>query len=109
MITDHAKWWVQSDVQFDLEKLRASAATFETRVYPTTRRLYGEEWTPGIDADPHINILLARTPGAAAGYFNSSDELPLWVNEFSSEREMVYINSLAARPALQLFQLRRRA
>jgi len=103
IITDHAKWWVQSDVQFDLEQLRVSATTFDTRVYPTTRRLYGEEWTPGIDSDPRINILLARIPGAAAGYFNSSDELPLWVNEFSSEREMVYINSLAARPGTSYF------
>jgi immune inhibitor A len=103
IITDHAKWWVQSDVQFDLEQLRLSSTTFETRVYPTNRRLYGEEWTPGIDSDPHINILLARIPGAAAGYFNSSDELPLWVNEFSSEREMVYINSLAARPGTSYF------
>ncbi|MEO8633271.1 MAG: choice-of-anchor J domain-containing protein [Chloroflexota bacterium] len=98
VITDHAKWWVQNDVQFDLEQLRVSATAFETKVYPTTRRLYGEEWTPGVDSDPRINILLVRIPGAAAGYFNSSDELPLWVNEFSSERETVYINSLAARP-----------
>ena len=98
VITDHAKWWVQSEVQFDVEQLRVSATSFETKVYLTDRRLYGEEWTPGVDSDPHINILLARIPGAAAGYFNSSDELPLWVNEFSSEREMIYINSLAARP-----------
>lgn len=103
VITDHAKWWVQSDVQFDLEQLRVSATSFETKVYPTTRRLYGEEWTPGVDSDPHINVLLARIPGAAAGYFNSSDELPLWVNEFSSEREMVYINSVAARPGTSYF------
>ena len=103
VISDNAKWWVQTDVQFDLEQLRVSATAFETRVYPTTRRLYGEEWTPGIDSDPRINILLARIPGAAAGYFNSSDELPLWVNEFSSEREMVYINSLAARPGTTYF------
>jgi immune inhibitor A len=98
IVTENAKWWVQDDVQVDLEQLRASANTFETRIYPTTRRLYGEEWTPGIDSDPRVNILLARIPGAAAGYFNSSDELPLWVNEYSSEREMMYINSLAARP-----------
>src|SRR6266511_4461653 len=98
VITDHAEGWVQSDVQFDLEQLRVSATAFETKVYPTDRRLYGEEWTPGVDSDPHVNILLARIPGAAAGYFNSSDELPLWVNEFSSEREMVYVNVLAARP-----------
>jgi immune inhibitor A len=98
IITDHAKWWVQNDVQFDLEQLRVSATAFETKVYPTDRALYGQEWTPGVDADPHINILFVRIPGAAAGYFNSSDELPLWVNEFSAERETVYINSLAARP-----------
>ena len=98
VVTDHAKWWVQDDVPFDLEQLRVSATAFETKVYPTNRALYGEEWTPGIDSDPHVNILLARIPGAAAGYFNSSDELPLWVNEYSAEREMMYINSLAARP-----------
>ena len=98
VITDHAKWWVQNDVQFDLEQLNVSATSFETRTYPTNRRIYGEEWTPGVDSDPHINILFVRIPGAAAGYFSSSDELPLWVNEFSAERETVYINSLAARP-----------
>ncbi len=103
VITDHAKWWVQSEVQFDLEQLRASATVFETQIYPTDRALYGEEWTPGIDSDPRINILLARIPGAAAGYFNSSDELPIWVNQFSAEREMVYINSLAARPGTRYF------
>jgi immune inhibitor A len=103
VISEHAKWWVQSDVQYEIDQLRASATTFDTRVYPTTRRLYGEEWSPGIDGDPRINILIARIPGAAAGYFNSSDELPLWVNEFSSEREMVYINSLAARPGTNYF------
>ncbi|HEV8656295.1 MAG TPA: hypothetical protein VGR85_12370 [Candidatus Limnocylindria bacterium] len=103
VVSDHAKWWVQNDVTFDLEQLRASVTSFETKVYPTNRRLYGEEWTPGVDSDPHINILIARIPGAAAGYFNSSDELPLWVNEFSAEREMVYINSLAAHPGTPYF------
>jgi hypothetical protein len=107
LITDHAKWWAQNDVQFDLEQLRASATFFETQTYPTSRRTYGEEWTPGIDADPHINIVLARIPGAAAGYFNSSDELPLWVNEFSAERETVYINIIGfgMRPGSSTFNL----
>ena len=41
--------------------------------------------------------MIARIPGAAAGYFSSTDELPLWVNEFSAEREMVYLNSLSSR------------
>ena len=105
VLTDHAKWWVQNDVQVDIAQVRASATVFETQTYPTSRRIYGEEWTPGIDSDPHINILLARIPGAAAGYFNSSDELPLWVNEFSAEREMVYIavGGLGLRPGSNTF------
>ncbi|HEV8229378.1 MAG TPA: hypothetical protein VGQ86_05415 [Candidatus Limnocylindria bacterium] len=98
VITEHAKWWVQNEVPVDLEQVRASASFFETRIYPTDRRLYGSEWSPGVDGDVHINIVFVRIPGSAAGYFNSSDELPLWVNEFSAEREMLYVNALVARP-----------
>ncbi len=105
VMTDHAKWWVQNDVAFDEPGLRSSASFFETRVYRTDRDAYGSEWSPGIDGDVHVNILLARIPGAAAGYFNSSDELPLWVNEFSAEREMLYINALGARPGSQFLSV----
>jgi immune inhibitor A len=96
IVTDHAKWWVQDDITVDVNRLRTNAQFFESNIYPTDRRLYGSEWTPGIDGDPRINVLIAKIPGAAAGYFSSSDELPLWVNEFSAEKEMIYVNSLAA-------------
>ena len=96
VMTDHAKWWVANDVTADDAALRASADGFE-KVYPVDRRLYGEEWSPGIDGDPRIAIILARIPGRAAGYFSSSDELPLWVNQFSAEKEIIYVNALAAR------------
>jgi len=96
ILTDHAKWWVQDDIAYDVNRLRTNAQFFESNIYPTNRRLYGSEWSPGIDGDPRINVLVAKIPGAAAGYFSSSDELPLWVNEFSAEKEMVYVNSLAA-------------
>jgi hypothetical protein len=97
IMTEHAKWWVQDDVTVDVTALRQNATFFETNTYPNDRRLYGSEWSPGIDGDPRINIMFVRIPGAAAGYFSSSDELPLWVNEFSAEREILYVNSLAAR------------
>jgi hypothetical protein len=97
LITDHAKWWAANDVNIDMNGLRATASSFEGKIYPTDRRLYGEEWSPGIDADPRINLVLARLPGSAAGYFSGSDEEPAWVNEFSAEREMIYVNTLGYR------------
>ncbi|MDE3193314.1 MAG: immune inhibitor A [Chloroflexota bacterium] len=95
--TDSAKWWVQNDVTQDAAQLQKSAQVFQDKIYPTDRRLFGSEWTPGIDADPRIDILVARIPGSAAGYFSATDELPRWVNEYSAEREMIYVNALAVR------------
>ncbi|MDQ2952937.1 MAG: immune inhibitor A [Chloroflexota bacterium] len=95
--TDHAKWWVQDDITVDLGGLRQNASFFEANIYPTNRRAYGSEWTPGIDGDPRIDVMVAKIPGSAAGYFSSTDELPLWLNEFSAEREIIYLNSLSSR------------
>ncbi|TMC76152.1 MAG: hypothetical protein E6J15_06285, partial [Chloroflexi bacterium] len=97
LITEHAKWWTANNANVDLNGLRATATSFETKILPTDHRLYGEEWNPGIDADPRINLVFARLPGSAAGYFSGSDEEPVWVNEFSAEREMIYVNTLGAR------------
>ena len=97
VMTDHAKWWVQDDITVDLNGLRQNANFFETNIYPTNRTAYGSEWSPGVDGDPRIDVMVAKIPGSAAGYFSSTDELPLWVNEFSAEREMIYLNSLSSR------------
>jgi len=97
VLTEHSKWWVESGVTVDAAGLQATAATFETKIYPADRAAYGSEWSPGIDADPRIDVLVARIPGRAAGYFSSADELPVWINEFSAQREMIYVNSLSAR------------
>ena len=97
LVTEHVKWWVANDATIDMNAMRVTATSFEGKIYPTSRQLYGEEWSPGIDADPRINVIFARLPGSAAGYFSGADEEPRWVNEFSSERETMYINLLAAR------------
>ena len=97
IMTEHAKWWVQDDINVDLTALRSNANFFETNIYPTNKAAFGSEWAPGVDGDPRINVMIARIPGSAAGYFSSTDELPLWVNEFSAEREMIYLNSLSSR------------
>ncbi|MBM4421160.1 MAG: hypothetical protein FJ034_06185 [Chloroflexi bacterium] len=97
LVTEHAKWWVADGVNVDVAGLRSTADVFETRIYPTNRRFYGSEWSPGIDADPRVSVLFAAIPGAAAGYYSITDQQPRWINEFSAEREMIYINVLSAR------------
>ena len=99
ILTDHSKWWIANGVTVDATALQTTATTFETKIYPADRAAYGSEWSPGIDGDPRIDVLIARIPGRAAGYFSSADELPVWINEFSAEREMIYVNSASARLA----------
>ncbi len=93
----HAYWYVQEDIPVDPARLAQTALDFEGRIYPTDRSIYGEEWSPGIDNDPRITVLFARIPDVA-GYFSAADEYPKWVNEFSAEREMIYVNVEAATP-----------
>ena len=99
VLGEHAKWWVADGVTVDPAALQTTAGVFDARIYPTDRAAYGSEWSPGIDADARIDVLIARIPGRAAGYFSSADEYPLWVNAFSAEREMIYVNSMSARLA----------
>ncbi|HEV2011665.1 MAG TPA: hypothetical protein VGS17_11635 [Candidatus Limnocylindria bacterium] len=103
ILTDHSKWWIENGVTVDLAAVQTTASTFETKIYPADRAAYGSEWSPGIDADQRIHILVARIPGRAAGYFSSSDELPVWINQFSAEREMIYVNAAAPRFATDYF------
>ena len=103
ILTDHSKWWIENGVTVDLAAVQATASTFETKIYPADRAAYGSEWSPGIDADQRIDILVARIPGRAAGYFSSADELPVWINQFSAEREMIYVNAAAPRFATDYF------
>ncbi|HAL62772.1 MAG TPA: hypothetical protein DCP08_10255 [Chloroflexi bacterium] len=92
--TPHLYMWVEKEVDVDLERLKEAADIFEEKTYPTDREFFGSEWTPGVDSDPHLNILHARGLGdSVAGYYSSADEYSRIVHEFSNEREMFYINA----------------
>lgn len=91
-MTPSVKWWIVDGIPVDQGDLDRAAAEVEARTLPNVRNAYGREWDPGIDADPRINILVARIPGQAAGYYSSTDEQPRWIYEFSAEREIVFIN-----------------
>ncbi|PKB73004.1 MAG: hypothetical protein BZY75_04075 [SAR202 cluster bacterium Io17-Chloro-G7] len=101
-VTPHAYWYFedgQSASQADIER---AAAIFENQVYPNVTSSFGRERNPGIDNDPHINILNADLKGVG-GYYSSADEYPIWVNKFSNQREIIYINSSANRVGTQLY------
>ncbi len=89
-LTDHVYMFLDNGYALNEDALRQAAIQFEEKVYPTNRRYFGEEWTPGVDGDPHIVIL--NTPlKLAAGYFSADDELLQSVNPKSNQREIIYV------------------
>lgn len=100
-ITPHIYFWVENGVDFDQGEMKKLADTFENKIYPTDREFFGSEWTPGIDADPHIYILYARgLGGSVGGYFSSADEMNPEAHPYSNAHEMFIFNADA--PSEQL-------
>ncbi len=93
-ITPHVYFWVEDGVSFDKKALIKLTDTFENKIYPTDRDFFGSEWTPGVDNDPHLYILVAGNLGSSlAGYFSSSDEYTPQAHEYSNAHEMFLMNA----------------
>jgi immune inhibitor A len=91
--TEHVYMWVEEGVDFDQDDLAEAADLFEDSTYPTNRAFFGEEWSPGVDNDPHVSILHATNLGSSvAGYYSSASEFVSSVRGDSNEMEMFYIN-----------------
>lgn len=91
--TDVAYAWVEDDQSIDQAALERSIDHFSTVIYPTVTKLFGHEWSPGVDNDPRLHILHTnKTGGGIAGYYSSADEYSKLANHFSNEKEMFYIN-----------------
>ncbi|MBC8279976.1 MAG: hypothetical protein H8E48_04245, partial [Chloroflexi bacterium] len=97
LVTPHAYWYVEKELDINLPDLESSAAVFEEDIYPVVIDIFGSEWNPGVDNDPHLNILNASLSGVA-GYYSSTDEYPTSVRPKSNEREMIYINARNVSP-----------
>lgn len=93
-ITDHVYFWVEDNVRFNLDHLKALMNAFENKIYPTNLSFFGSEWSPGVDADPRLYILYARDLGShvAAYYYPYDEYLPL-VHPYSNTHEMLYLNA----------------
>ena len=91
LVTPHGYWYVDQEQEVRQEDLEEAAREFEDHIYPGVTAIFGAEWSPGVDNDPHLNILNSRLRGAG-GYFSSSDEYPLLISPYSNQREIIYMN-----------------
>ena len=93
-VTDHLYFWVEDGVNFDEKQLSKLSETFEQDIYPTNRAFFGSEWSPGVDGDPHLYILLAQDlGGTVAGYFSPGDEYLPDAKKFSNGHEMFLLSA----------------
>jgi immune inhibitor A len=93
MISPHVYFWVQDGKVYNSRDLEKLVNTFEDQIYPSTRRIFGKEWEPGVDNDEHIYILYTDGVGdGIAGLFSSDDSLLKAVNSYSNEHEMFYLS-----------------
>ncbi|MBN1284583.1 MAG: immune inhibitor A [Anaerolineae bacterium] len=92
--TDHSYWWLEDGYTLDPDGLARSAERFESKIYPTTRHYFGSEWSPGVDNDPHVHILLAEQLGfSIAGYYSSASEYPRAAVPASNEAEIFLMSA----------------
>lgn len=102
-VTPHAYVWLEDGLEASDSSLRKAGDTFEQNIYPTDRKYLGSEPTPGIDNDPHIFILNTSFRGGAIGYFLSADTFPPYINRFSNQHEMFYMNAKAIEPGTDYY------
>lgn len=91
-ISQHAYLWTQAGLLERTEQLREAGRRFDEQIYPRTRELFGEEWSPGGDCDARVHILHAGGLGAVTGSFKSIDAYPTTVVRTSNRREMFYMS-----------------
>ena len=91
LVSSHAYWYVEDGLRISRADLEKAARVLEDRIYPGVTGVFGTEWSPGVDNDPHFTILHAVLKGVA-GYYSSVDEYPRSVHQHSNQREMVYMN-----------------
>ncbi len=91
--TAHIYVFVEDGQNVDVQAIKRSTDTFENTILPRVHAVFGEEWSPGIDGDPHIYILHAANLGrSVAAYYGSTSEYPVQAVANSNQHEMFFVN-----------------
>jgi len=92
--TENTYFWAENDIVLNFDDLKILVDIFSEQIYPTNHAMFGTEWIPGVDNDPHLYILYARDLGdSLAGYALSTDYVLPEVYEYSNVHEMFTINA----------------
>jgi hypothetical protein len=66
---------------------------FDKTIHPRLTQIYGSEWSPGIDNELRVFILITPLKKNTGGYFNTLDEFSRFQIPASNEREIIYLNT----------------
>jgi len=93
-VTNYAHYWFESTLRYDPTIVANAANQFEGTYLPLVYRLFGREWRPGVDDDPHFSVLHldGHSDNSELGFFDSADEYPRTVRSYSNQQELVYLN-----------------
>ena len=76
-VTDRTYFWVDNRLNVDFEVVQEAADRFEAEFYPVIVALFGEEWSPGVDGDPHFQLSIWLTMRAALNWASSSHPMSI--------------------------------
>lgn len=92
--TDKVYFWAEDGIVLNQDDLKILVDTFSDSIYPTNHALFGSEWIPGVDNDPHLFILYVYDLGdSLAGYSSSTDYVLPEVYRYSNAHEMFALNA----------------
>ena len=89
----HTYFWVDTRLDYSEADIIAAAERLTEEYYPRLTNLFGQEWQPGVDNDPHFSVLhlSGDAEGGELGFFSDTDEYPRELFSESNEEEMIYL------------------
>ena len=100
-VSDHAYFYVEDSFYGRISQtarqnipnwLIALATEFEERIYPIETNFWGKEYSPGVDNDERVTIVLSPLIDSAGGYFDTGNENLKTLDSKSNQREMFFLN-----------------
>jgi hypothetical protein len=98
-LSENVAWWTGVNADVSDDDISTAAQSFEEQMLQINRLIFGKEWSPGIDNDPRIHILLVNEPqwGGYFGYFGPVNEYPTAIYPYSNQQEMILVNLASTR------------